>query len=205
MVMFSEVFNSILYRVRISQKELAYTAGISESEISKFLSGLKEPKYSQLIKISEALNIPISQLFEGAIDKFFSLNPESELMKKQKAGEIKEFKKFLVRPVLYEEDDNLFAYKFYTIDNVIGLKFDPKSEFLTPTNIKIVKGGVSVTRAGEKETILHNENDIIIFEKDTTYILDIPSGTTGFIITISTDINKFRESFLNSLINEAAA
>ncbi|GJQ64365.1 MAG: hypothetical protein SCALA702_34180 [Melioribacteraceae bacterium] len=203
--MFSEVFNNILHRVRISQKELAYTAGISESEISKYLSGIKEPKYTQLLKISQALNLPVSQFFNGAVDKFFTLDPKSELFKEKKASEIEEYNKFLVRPVLYEVDDNLFAYKFYTIDNVIGLSFALNSDFIPPTNIKIVKGGITVTDTTTKESKLYNENELIVFSEKTDTIIDIPSGTTGYIVTIAKEVAKFRKLFLDSLINEEAA
>lgn len=56
--MFEENLHKILQAQKISGKELSRITGISQSTISKFLSGDQEPKYSQIISISRAVQLP---------------------------------------------------------------------------------------------------------------------------------------------------
>ena len=55
--MFGNNLYKILHAQKILGKELSLSTGISQSTISKFLSGSQEPKFSQIIAIAEALHI----------------------------------------------------------------------------------------------------------------------------------------------------
>jgi len=56
--MFGENLHKIMQAQNISGKELSRSTGISQSTISKFLSGNQEPKYSQIIQLAKAVNLP---------------------------------------------------------------------------------------------------------------------------------------------------
>lgn len=63
--MFAEIILAILNMRGISQKELAMETGIASSDISRFISGEREPKHSQLLRMSEVLNVNPSSFFPG--------------------------------------------------------------------------------------------------------------------------------------------
>ena len=50
----------------LSQNELAFITGISVSNISKYETGNRVPKTDYLVKISEALNVPLSALISSS-------------------------------------------------------------------------------------------------------------------------------------------
>lgn len=52
----------LMERDHISQKELAQLSGISESSISRYLSGSKEPRMDILANIAKAFNTTVSNL-----------------------------------------------------------------------------------------------------------------------------------------------
>ena len=56
--MFGENLRIIMQAQKISNKELSKATSICESTISKFLSESQEPKFSQIMKIATALNLP---------------------------------------------------------------------------------------------------------------------------------------------------
>ena len=56
--MFGKNLHKIMQAQKISGKELSRSTGISESTISKFLSGNQEPRYSQIIQLAKAVNLP---------------------------------------------------------------------------------------------------------------------------------------------------
>lgn len=61
--MFSKTLSVSLNKLRVSQKELSLESKISEGQISKFLSGAKEPKWSEIIKITKALGLSSDVFF----------------------------------------------------------------------------------------------------------------------------------------------
>ena len=56
--MFGHNLHKILQAQKITGKELSQITGISQSTISKFLSGDQEPKYSQIMLIAKAIQLP---------------------------------------------------------------------------------------------------------------------------------------------------
>jgi len=56
--MFGENLSKLMKAQNISGKELARSTGISQSTISKFLSGNQEPRYSQIIQLAKAVHLP---------------------------------------------------------------------------------------------------------------------------------------------------
>jgi len=71
--MFGENLHKILHAQKISGKELSRITGISQSTISKFLSSDQEPKYSQIISISRAVQLP-ADLFMSSINPHPRIN-----------------------------------------------------------------------------------------------------------------------------------
>lgn len=203
--MFADVFNNILFKTRISQKELAYTAGISESEISKYLNGMKEPKYTQLVNLSKALNIPISEFFPDSSEKFFEIDIDNLDVKNSRFGPVREYSKFLVRPMITENDNNLFVYKFYTIEKIKDLKFIAEYPFILPTSIKLVKGSIELTNTENNETRKYKSDQSLLLEENKLYTINIEPGTAGYIITTGSDIDEFRKVFHSSLKKVEAA
>ena len=59
---FTKRVKELMERDQISQKELAKLSGISESSISRYLSGSKEPRMDILTNIAKALNTTASYL-----------------------------------------------------------------------------------------------------------------------------------------------
>lgn len=55
--MFGVNLHKIMQAQKISGKELSFITEISQSTISKFLSGDQEPKFSQIIAIAEAIQV----------------------------------------------------------------------------------------------------------------------------------------------------
>ena len=69
----------LMERDHISQKELAKLSGISESSISRYLSGSKEPRMDILTNISKVFNVTTSYLL-GEIEnapQFFDAYEET--------------------------------------------------------------------------------------------------------------------------------
>lgn len=62
----------LMERSQLSQKDLARLSGISESSISRYLSGSKEPRMDILTNIAKALNTSTSYLLgeDGTVLKF---------------------------------------------------------------------------------------------------------------------------------------
>lgn len=59
---FTKRVRELMERDHISQKELAQLSGISESSISRYLSGSKEPRMDILTNIAKAFNTTTSFL-----------------------------------------------------------------------------------------------------------------------------------------------
>ena len=62
---------------KLSGKELSRMSGISQSTISKFLSGDQEPGYSQIVSIAEAIQLP-PDVFMSVVNP--QLTPESPMI-----------------------------------------------------------------------------------------------------------------------------
>jgi len=72
--MFGENLHKIMQAQNISGKELSRSTGISQSTISKFLSGNQEPRYSQIIQIARAVNLP-PDVFISVSSPQFEITP----------------------------------------------------------------------------------------------------------------------------------
>lgn len=59
---FTKRVKELMERDQISQKELAKLSGISESSISRYLSGSKEPRIDILANIAKVFNVTTSYL-----------------------------------------------------------------------------------------------------------------------------------------------
>lgn len=106
--MFKSNLNRIMKAQKISGKEISLATGISESTISKFLSGNQEPKYSQIIKIARALNLP-PEIFMSIVSSEFTSNSPI----------INEF--YMIRSIYNEKYSNmvintLHTFKEFSID-----------------------------------------------------------------------------------------
>ncbi len=72
--MFGVNLYKIMQAQKISGKELSFSSGISQSTISKFISSNQEPKFSQIIAIANALNIP-PEAFMSVVNSKLVVNP----------------------------------------------------------------------------------------------------------------------------------
>ena len=100
MFKFTERTKNLMAENNISQKELARMSGISESSISRYLSGELEPRMDILSNISRALGTTVSYLMgeedaketkQGAFDETLCVvtRNKSKLSDKEKAELIK--------------------------------------------------------------------------------------------------------------------
>jgi len=60
---FSDILLMLIKEKRISQKELSSSAAIAESDLTRFLTGEREPRYSQLNSIADVLQVNPSIFF----------------------------------------------------------------------------------------------------------------------------------------------
>ena len=104
--MFKSRLNQIMKSLKISGKELSLATEISESTISKFLSGNREPKYSQMIKLAEAFNFPPEMFMAAVSTKFESHFPI-----------INEF--YMVRDIYNEKYSNLIITTFHAFKDFV--------------------------------------------------------------------------------------
>lgn len=78
---------------KLTQKELATLSEISQNSIQRYETGQREPNYSQLTKIAEALSIPATKLIEKDLNINLSANlkiirEEQNISRKQLADEL---------------------------------------------------------------------------------------------------------------------
>ena len=78
MVSFEERLKELMLQQNISQKELAHLSGISESSISRYLSGSLKPRMDILINISKVFGVTTSYL-TGENEENIQLDPYEEI------------------------------------------------------------------------------------------------------------------------------
>lgn len=64
-----EKIKDLLKLRKMNQKELAYIINVSEVTLSRYISGIRNPKSDIIKKISIALNVPVGYLIEDNIDE----------------------------------------------------------------------------------------------------------------------------------------
>ena len=77
----------ILKEKNITAKELAERVGISRENITNIINEKSKPAFDTLVKISEAIGIPISELFSDSQKSIFvcpNCGAKLELKKKEK-------------------------------------------------------------------------------------------------------------------------
>ena len=169
---------------KISGKEISLETGISESTISKFLSGNQEPKYSQIIKIAQALNFS-PEVFMSVINPQFETRPPI----------INEY--FMLRDIYNEKYSNLIITTFHAFKD-FQVKFEDIIDEEALYISVILEGGMDsdygnfrkgdyhVNRGNDikkiKATILKNTKTIsfIITEKDKS----IPENSSQLILNL---------------------
>lgn len=65
MSLFTERVQKLMARDKITQKELSALSGISESSISRYLSGSIEPRMDVVMNVAKAFNVSPSYLLEA--------------------------------------------------------------------------------------------------------------------------------------------
>lgn len=104
--MFGQNLHKILQAQKISGKELSQITGISQSTISKFLSGDQEPKYSQIISIAKAIQLP-PDVFISFYSPYLTADPPM----------INEF--CMIREIFSDYKlniTNIYAFKEFTLE-----------------------------------------------------------------------------------------
>ena len=154
---------------KISGKEISLATGISESTISKFLSGNQEPKFNQIIKIAKAVNLPPEIFMSVVSSNFESHSPI-----------INEF--YMIRSIYNAKYSNMIVTTLHTFkDFVIDFSNFIDDEALYIALIReggaeselgsLKKGDYRVARGAtiknKKATILKNTRAItfIIYDK----------------------------------------
>ena len=77
---FTKRVKELMEKHNLSQKELALLSGISESSISRYLSGSKEPRIDNVINIAKVLNTTTSYLMGEVNDSSFSTGAFEETL-----------------------------------------------------------------------------------------------------------------------------
>lgn len=68
-VLFGTVVSSLRRRLRISQEELGFQAGVHRTYISQIERGLKSPTLTVILKLAKALHKPASRLISSVEKK----------------------------------------------------------------------------------------------------------------------------------------
>lgn len=168
--MFRERLNTIMKAQNISGKELSQSTGICESTISKFLCGKQEPKYSQIIKIAEGINLTPTT-FMSVISPQFEIIPPmineycliQEIFKDESSGlqiiVFQSFKKFIA------DISNMINDKSIYISFILEGKIDSKLGTLRAGDYRILKG---VEYKGVNTTVHKGTKCIVYSIYDTT-------------------------------------
>lgn len=61
---FGKILYSILVEKGMTQRELAEKIDVSEVTISRYVTGIRVPKVTNIIAISKALNVPYEKLLD---------------------------------------------------------------------------------------------------------------------------------------------
>jgi len=64
----SEKIKEVIKKKELSQKEVALKAGVSEEQVSRLMNGKNEPLFVTIVKLAEALEIPMEALFNENIE-----------------------------------------------------------------------------------------------------------------------------------------
>ena len=182
--MFKSRLNQILKAQKISGKEISLETGISESTISKFLSGNQEPKYSQIIKIAQALHLS-PEVFMSPINSQFETRPPI----------INEY--FMLRDIYNDKYSNLIITTFHAFKD-FEVKFsdivDPEAFYISVIlegSIKseygnFQKGDYHVNRG---EEIINMKASVLKHTKTITFIItdkgkSIPENPSQLILNL---------------------
>lgn len=183
-MMFNSRLNQIMKEQKVSGKEISLETGICESTISKFLSGNQEPKYSQIIKIAQALKLS-PEVFMSVINPQFETRPPI----------INEY--FMLRDIYNEKYSNLIINTFHAFKD-FQVKFEDVVDEEAVYISVILEGGIDsdfgnfrkgdyqVNRGNEiknlKATVLKNTKTItfIITEKEKS----VPENTAQLILNL---------------------
>ena len=63
-----EKIKEVIIKKKLSQKEVALKAGVSEEQVSRLMHGKNEPLFVTIVKLAEALDIPMVALFDEDIE-----------------------------------------------------------------------------------------------------------------------------------------
>ena len=64
---FRRNFKWIIFQKGLSQKEVADLTGVTESNISYYVNGKREPNYKQMLKLIKGLGCTANELFRGDV------------------------------------------------------------------------------------------------------------------------------------------
>jgi transcriptional regulator with XRE-family HTH domain len=185
--MFGQNLHKILQAQKISGKELSQITQISQSTISKFLSGDQEPRYSQIISIAKAVQLP-PDVFISFYDS--QLTPKSPLINEL----------CMIREIFNNHNltiTSLFAFKDFTMEIpmihdealfvvvVLEGETDSKLGQLQAGDFRIIKG---IDYKGLKVSV-HKGTMFIVFIMHESLGDTIRSWTRNFIELIVSEEN----------------
>lgn len=192
--MFHEVLSNIMIKRNLSQKQIAALSGLTESSISRFLSGERLPGYQAIMNIAEGLNVSPGLLFN------------SKIQHDHVAGKIKHaaiFRYGIVVPDDFSEHSGSLSFNFYISENVIdgdvsSLYID---EDINHRFIFVKNGSVGFKMDNEKYKDISAGNMVEISGAERSAF--IPAGTTftyNLFSNKSDKLARFKNRFFGQLL-----
>jgi transcriptional regulator with XRE-family HTH domain len=162
---------------KMTLDKLSAQAGVSKAMLSQIEKGKVNPTIAIILKISEALEISVSQLIESKVQKniirFIRHSDEDYTFRKDKSCTIR-----TLTPLSLEKD-----IEFYRIMLKAGGKLASEPHFQgTEEFLFLAKGKLSVTSGEEKIDV--SQGDSIYYKADVTHILENAAKTQAEIYLI---------------------
>ena len=171
---FSSQLSKLLVAFGKSQKDLSIDTIISESKLSKLLSGKVQPQYKDILKISNAMKVSPSFFFNIDDDSF--------------PAEIAYMLGNRVYSILYSnaKQDTLILMG-HTVENssfipIKSLEFLSQLKYQTIFSITLVFGKITVgsKKLTKGNPVILNPDDEMIFTRGSSYVLQIIGDVSVF-------------------------
>ncbi|PET71581.1 hypothetical protein COJ46_21885 [Bacillus sp. AFS077874] len=198
----------------LNQTELAKKSGLQPPAISQYESGIRNPSYDALVKLSNALNVTIDYLVSGVKGESNSvLEPKSEVLIKIFQNLNSQKREKLMNDAFsyagYENVINYFSidpknYAKYVFDQLLKKEFPIDVYILSDKiSLKIINGDLK----GEAEAILLKKNNTIILDQKVTHEARVKFALATLIGHLlipwhTNDVYYYRKSGKSTLLTE---
>jgi len=192
--MFHEVLSNIMIKRNLSQKQIAALSGLTESSISRFLSGERLPGYQAIMNIADGLNISPGLLFNSRMEaRGFNENIKHAAV----------FKYGIIVPDEFSEHSGYLSFSFYISENIIDgdVKALYIDEDINHRFIFVKTGSVGLKMDNEKFKDIHAGNMVEISGAEKSVF--IHAGTTftyNLFCSKSDKLTRFKNRFFGQLL-----